>query len=363
MKKFAKMSLVAAVAVAGLTNVSASSLEEAVKNTDISGKVYVEFIADDNGVVGGSTATTTDLDFDITFSSKVNDNITSIVRLQADAAPAEGAVSTNQNADIDNIYFNYAKNNLSVDFGRWEMATPLTDGNQAEGVRASYKMDMVTLGGGYAISNETTNGDLGFVSAMATVGPVNLEAWYVAFSTDTQATAVDAGKTTTLVASTTFENVNLSARYADTDFNTVGTENGSTLKLTASTTISNVGVHATYLTTDEAGSSYNEDASAANGYELSQLDLAELSANAADSTLWAVGATLPVNTVTYALDYATLSEDITNTEATEIRLRGTHKMSPNFTIMATYSMYEEEDSAGATTVENDSSRIDFKYTF
>jgi len=285
MKKFAKMSLVAAVAVAGLTNVSASSLEEAVKNTDISGKVYVEFIADDSGVVGGSTDTLTDLDFDITFSTKVNDNVTSIVRIQADSAPAEGAVSTNTNVDLDNVYFNYAKNNLSVDFGRWEMATPLTDGNQAEGVRASYKMDMVTLGGGYAVSSETTNGDLGFVSGMATVGPVNLEAWYVAFSTDTQATVVDAGKTTTFAASTTLENVNLSARYAVTDFNTAGTENGSTLKLAASTTISNVGIHATYLTTAEEGSSYNEDASAANGYELSQLDLDDLAGNAADTTL------------------------------------------------------------------------------
>jgi len=359
MKKFAKMSLVAAVAVAGLTNVSASSLEEAVKNTDVSGKVYVEFVADDNGVAGGSTATTTDLDFDITFKSKVNDNVTSVVRMQADAAPAEGATSSNHTFDLDLLYFNYAKNNLSVDFGRFGLDTPSTDGNQAEGVNASYKLDMVTLGAGYAVSSETTTGDLAYASAMGTVGPVNLEAWYVAFSPAT----VDAGKNFTFAASTTVEGFNLAARYATTDYNTASTEDGKTFKLTASTTISNVSVHGTYLTTAEEGAAYQEDWSDANGYELSQLDLGELSTNAADSTLWALGAAIPVNAVTYALDYATLSEDVSNQEAQELRLRATHKMSSNFTIMATYSMYDEEDASGATTVENDSSRIDFKYSF
>jgi len=58
-----------------------------------------------------------------------------------------------------------------------------------------------------------------------------------------------------------------------------------------------------------------------------------------------------------------MSEDVSNQDATELRLRATHKMSANFTIMGTYSMFEVEDASGATTTENDSSRIDFKYSF
>jgi len=72
MKKIAKLSLVAAMAV---TAANAGSLEEAIKNVDVSGKVYVEHIANSNKLQSATeeTKSLTDIDVDITFKSKVNE--------------------------------------------------------------------------------------------------------------------------------------------------------------------------------------------------------------------------------------------------------------------------------------------------
>jgi ACT domain-containing protein len=59
MKKIAKLSLVAAVAVAGLTTANAQPLEEAIKNVDVSGSVvyrYNDYNGQD-GVTTGQTST------------------------------------------------------------------------------------------------------------------------------------------------------------------------------------------------------------------------------------------------------------------------------------------------------------------
>ena len=55
MKKIAKLSLVAAVAVAGLTTANAQPLEEAIKNVDVSGSVvyrYNDYNGQDDASVG-----------------------------------------------------------------------------------------------------------------------------------------------------------------------------------------------------------------------------------------------------------------------------------------------------------------------
>ena len=44
MKKIAKLSLVAAVAVAGLTTANAQSLEDAIKNVETSGLLFIDIM-------------------------------------------------------------------------------------------------------------------------------------------------------------------------------------------------------------------------------------------------------------------------------------------------------------------------------
>ncbi len=369
MKKFAKMSLVAAVAVAGLTNVSASSLEEAVKNTEISGKVYVEFLSNADNKTAGSTAGATDMDFDVTFSTKVNDNVTSVVTLEADSANNEGSDMSDQAVGLDTIKFAYAKGNVSANVGRFGSVSPTMDGDKIEGLSVNYKAGIATLFAQYAVTNATTLGDFAEFAVMAPVGPVNVEAWYTAYSpdlftvdSDGATVGADYGRTITGVASTTLEGFNLKARYSATDYNTTGAKDGSTLRLDVSTTVSNVTLAGTYVSTDkDGGAAAHTDAAAANSFEQSQLTMDSLSTTN-DLSIWAVSATVPYNEVTYQVAYASIDADTTNEDATELRLRATHMMSSNFKVMATYSMYEE-DNAGVEAENKDSSRIEFKYSF
>ena len=77
MKKFAKMSLVAAVAVAGLTSTAtAGSLEEAVKATDISGYVRYRFNKDQENKADVKN----EAKIVINLKTKVNDNVTSHIK-------------------------------------------------------------------------------------------------------------------------------------------------------------------------------------------------------------------------------------------------------------------------------------------
>ncbi len=368
MKKFAKMSLVAAIAVAGLTNVSASSLEDAVKNTEISGKVYTEFLSNADNTTGGSTAGATDFDFDITFSTKVNDNVTSVITLESDSALGEEAKTADQALNLDTIKFVYAKNNLTANVGRFASVSPTMDGDKIEGFSATYKVGVASLFAQYGVNNADTFGDFSEFAVMAPVGPVNLEAWYTQYSPDTTSASAgtsagaDFGITTTVVASTTLEGFNLKARYATTDYNTSASKDGSTLRLDGSTTISNVTLAATYVSTDkDGGAAAHTDAAAANSYEQSQLTMDTLSTTN-DLSIWAVSATVPYNEVTYQVAYASIDADTTNEDATELRLRATHMLSSNFKVMGTYSMYEE-DNAGVEAANSDSTRIEFKYSF
>ena len=76
MKKIAKLSLVAAVAVAGLTTANAQPLEEAIKNVDVSGSVVYRY-NDWNNDKSGSLKDASDNNYKIglNLSSKVNEDV------------------------------------------------------------------------------------------------------------------------------------------------------------------------------------------------------------------------------------------------------------------------------------------------
>ena len=58
MRKISKLSLVAAVAVAGFSTANAQPLEEAIKNVEVSGSVVYRYNDYSNDVVGGESAQT-----------------------------------------------------------------------------------------------------------------------------------------------------------------------------------------------------------------------------------------------------------------------------------------------------------------
>jgi predicted porin len=367
MKKIAKLSLVAAMAV---TAANATALEEAIKNVDVSGKVYVETIANTDQTANGSTDTLTDIDVDVTVKSKVNDNVTAVVRVQADGGQGENVTVNNanvndqrvvnQNVDIDNVYFAYTNGALTANIGKQDMNTPNTDGEIGDGALALYNAGSVTLAGAYFYDhnlNAFVGEDISVAAVLGSAGPVNFEAWYVGLT----------GDHFTAVASTKLAGVTLAARYAvsELDGATAAANNDdlSTIKLTANASFGAIGVNATYLKTDDDGGATVTDSSSANTYELSQLGLQNGTlVSDADADVYALGVNYTADKMVYAVDYANFDSSANNEEAEELRLRATYNMSSNFRIMATYSMFEVETN-NATTTDNNSARLEARYSF
>ena len=203
MKKFAKMSLVAAVAVAGMTStVSAKDLTEAIKGVDVSGTVVYRYDDKQTDTVGAASSTNNNYKIGMTVKSPVNDDVTATTRFIVGGTKGGfAALQTNQNADsnvdVELSWVNFAYTglaNTTVVVGKQGIATPWTnaidsDGNEetGTGILAMTTMGPVTAAAGYF--NQTnfeanlglggTADDVAVAALMAKFAGVNLEAWYL----------------------------------------------------------------------------------------------------------------------------------------------------------------------------------------
>ncbi len=238
MRKLAKLSLVAAVAVAGLTNVNAASLEEAIKGVDVSGQF--RFRAQDksdtinNGVNTASAENGTDVEIEVGVKVPVTENVTAVFKI--DNAPNNGnSEPTTDALDIEDYYFSYNSGALTVNAGQQNIPGRITDGAEGDGLVALYNLGNFTVGAaafnnhdagtdgnaaGFAYDS-TTGGstavaavagnsaaDLYSVIAMGTVGPVSLLAQYADVS--------DTLDTYNLKADASIEMVKVGAEYTET---------------------------------------------------------------------------------------------------------------------------------------------------
>jgi hypothetical protein len=226
MKKIAKISLVAAVAVAGLTTANAQPLEEAIKGVDVTGSVVYRY----NDVVNNADSTQTDstgatigsnstnnnnYKVGLNLSSKVNDDVKFNSRLLAsNVGAADGnwaALDTSTAADANvSVLLSHANfaytgvKNTTVTVGKQGLATPYTVATQIDdneqngtGILALSALGPVTLGGAYfnqtnlnlgessalnTYSRDKANvgsADVGALAAIVAAGPVTIDAWYV----------------------------------------------------------------------------------------------------------------------------------------------------------------------------------------
>jgi hypothetical protein len=238
MKKIVKMSLVAAVAVAGLTTANAKPLEEAIKNVDVSGTVVYRYNDYNNDAKDKTTdkkkgsSTNNNYKIGLNLSSKVNDDVKLNTRFLVGGADGGFATlntqensDSNVDAELSNIYFSYTGiMNTTVNVGKQGLTTPWTvavdsDGNEQTGtgilalstwgpvtVAAAY-FNQTNLGqSGGMLTDSTTsyiaeldkngtptgdlliattdNGDIGSkdiytVGVIGNAGPVTLNAWYL----------------------------------------------------------------------------------------------------------------------------------------------------------------------------------------
>ncbi|WP_323594031.1 major outer membrane protein [Aliarcobacter butzleri] len=269
MRKISKLSLVAAVAVAGFSTANAQPLEEAIKNVEVSGSVvyrYDNFDDDkgtfNNGSGNESHSEKNNYKIGLNLTSKVNDYVKFNSRFLV--ANPDGNFAGNgldahkdsdSNPEVTLSHANFAFTgiqNTTVIAGKQGLATPYTvaldsDGNEqtGTGVLALSSVGPVTAGAGYfnqtnldesgningtkLVSNSGTNvknvaaisgtftagenlgsRDLYVGTLQADLSPVKLEAWYVDIA--------DALDSYTLVAKADFKpstdsKIGVEARY------------------------------------------------------------------------------------------------------------------------------------------------------
>ena len=164
MKKIAKLSLVAAVAVAGLTTANAQSLEDAIKNVETSGSVVYRYNDYKNDVTDGSD-TNNNYKVALNLSSKVNEDVKFNSRFLvanedgnfAGPLDTQDAGDTNPTVSLSHANFGYTGiANTTITAGKQGLTTPWTVAIDSDG------------------QEQTGTGLL----ALTTVGPVTLAAAY-----------------------------------------------------------------------------------------------------------------------------------------------------------------------------------------
>ncbi|MDY3201220.1 MAG: major outer membrane protein [Arcobacter sp.] len=163
MKKIAKLSLVAAVAVAGLTTANAQPLEEAIKNVDVSGSVVYRYNDYSNDETDNSDVQN-NYKVALNLSSKVNEDVKFNSRFVVGGADSgfaalDSGKTSDQNVDVtlSHAYFGYTGiANTTVNIGKQGLTTPWTVAIDSDN------------------NEQTGTGAL----ALSTVGPVTLAAAY-----------------------------------------------------------------------------------------------------------------------------------------------------------------------------------------
>jgi hypothetical protein len=389
MKKFAKLSLVAAVAVAGLsTSASAVALEEAIKGVDVSGYVrYRMTNTNDNNATSNDNTTN---EYKIWLNTKipVNDSVKANVGLlvvgtttdEAESGATEG--DDNVPVELKNANFTYTMGKTSVTVGKQSLAaTPVTNDAAGTGALALSTMGPVTLAAGYFVNSQATilssndveiapgveldlkdgghaADDIATVAAIASMGPVNAQAWYFKVEDVLDSlvfTQVDAK----------FGPASVMAQYAVSEtVDALGNLDGSFTGVKASVDLGMAKVCAGYTTrgdlADKAPVTLEDDAAYIDAGE--QTDNAEMTSG--KDTMF-LKASTTIGKIGLGAEYISSEQEVANasdTEVTETILRASYAMSKNFNVSTYYSMMET-DVAGTATADSDQARLEVKYSF
>jgi hypothetical protein len=395
MKKIAKLSLVAAVAVAGLTTANAQPLEEAIKNVDVSGSVvyrYNDYQNDNSNTE--KDAANNNYKIGLNLASKVNDDVKLNTRFvignpdgDSGFAQLDSSDNNDQNVDVtlSNVYFGYTGiQNTTVNVGKQGLTTPWTvaidsDGNEqtGTGILALSTVGPVTLAGAYfnqtnldksgdvkgtlntlAANGKAGTSDIATVGAIVAAGPVTVDAWYLDMN--------DIFDTYTVGAKASFDlsdvKLGVDARWASLDLDNSNVDN-SIAKIALTANVGIVNAKVLYATTDKEGGVTALDADAVttvNGWNTTIL-------GKADADYWQT--TLGVNVLSNLnlsanynnLDYVIGTADM---EEEELYAQLVYKMSKNLSTYVRYGTYTKENTDTNVKSNDDTrGRLQVEYTF
>lgn len=389
MKKFAKMSLVAAVAVAGLSTVSsAKPLAEAIKDVDVSGTVVYRY--NDSTVKDGTSSVNNNYKIGLTAKAKVNDDVTAVTRFIVGGEnggwaggnkglDTQSAGDTNVDVTLSNVYFSYTGlANTTVNVGKQGLTTPWTvaidpDGNEqtGTGILALSNVGPVTLAAAYF--NQTNlnlvgtskvpalNGskDIITFAAMANIGPVALDAWYLDLD--------DTFDTYTVGANANFDldavKLGVDARYTALDLDGANQPDNNMFKIALTAKAGIFDAKYAFATSDKEGGLVSLDNDAKTdiqGWSVSMTDKAD-----ADFHQVVVGVqalpSLHISANYVTVDYTDTGADL---EETEIYTQLTYNMSKNLKTYIRFGTQENENNTAGTKTETDyKGRLQVQYSF
>ncbi|RXJ99276.1 hypothetical protein CRU98_07920 [Arcobacter sp. CECT 8986] len=414
MKKFAKMSLVAAVAVAGLTTTSsAKALEDAIKNVDVSGTVVYRYDdrSYDNGAKydadGTHDVSKNNYKIALTAKAKVNEDVTAVTRfiIGGDDAGFAGLNTTTQgdsqvDVTLSQVYFSYTGiANTTVNVGKQGLTTPWTvavdsDGGEqtGTGILALTNVGPVTIAAAYfnqtnlgksgdvlsdrdstlakRNDNVDTFGDkaIATIGVMGNIGPVALDAWYLNMS--------DVLDTYTVGALAKFDisdvKLSMGARYTsldlDDEFAPDAEKNDNALgKVFVAAKMGIFDAKVAYGWTDSEGGIGALDNSAKTNLDGWTLTLNNHTD--AEFLMTSVGAQV-LPSLNLALHYNQLDQDIkgaSDTTDSELYLQATYQMSKNFGGYIRFGRADREDdyTEHGDTKDNDGTigRLQVQYSF
>lgn len=416
MRKISKLSLVAAVAVAGFSTANAQPLEEAIKNVEVSGSVVYRY---DNFDDSEGTAGRTDLNrykIGLNLSSKVNDYVKFNSRFIVGDKNTYGWADTNAKRDggtdgsadvsLSQAYFGFtAIPNTVVNVGKQGLATPYTvatdiNGNEqaGTGILALTNFSVVTLGAGYFnnsnIGNFTNdlnaapgvgagiknaaNGlldsgsDLYVFTAQGDLDFVKLEAWYLGMQDTFNSYTVAATSNIDLAENA---KIGLEARYVnlklDSDTGLTGDDRKNDMfRLAVDGKFSIVNARLAYTQTGKDGGLTAVDQDAKN----TSLGWAITSNGIADAKYFqaALGADI-LDNLNFTVHYGNLKADESNRvlnqtfggvelKQQEVYGQLTYKMSKNLSTYLRYGTYEQKLD-GEKNVDQTRGRLQVAYTF
>jgi hypothetical protein len=397
MKKIVKMSLVAAVAVAGLTTANAKPLEEAIKNVDVSGTVvyrYNDYNQDD--ATSKNSDQTNHYKIGLNVSSKINDdvklNTRFIVGSKANDFVALTANSndTQANVGLSQVYFGYTGiANTTVNVGKQGLTTPWTvavdsDGNEqtGTGILALSSVGPVTIAAAYfnqtnlnesgdlsatlntlsTYGNNVGANDVWTVGVLGNIGPVALNAWYL----DLQ----DVFDTYTLGAKASFDldavKLGADVSYTSLDRDDVSTDN-DLLKVILTAKAGIVDAKYVYAATDKEGGITAVDRDAATSFITwniwtngkADADLHHLSVGVQALETLHVSA----NFTTMDYNSSAVIGAATDDKQEELYAQVVYNMSKNLSSYVRFGTYEEETN-GVKSLEGDyRGRLQVQYSF
>lgn len=350
MKKIAKLSLVAAVAVAGLSTANAKPLEEAIKNVDVSGTVvyrYDDRTQKNQTGNGFSNGTHNSYKIAVNLKSKVNDDLTANTRTVIGSGNGMATLDSGNQGDAEAAFsltqVNFAYTgiaNTTIIAGKQAVPSPFAvqadgagDEDTGAGITAVVNAGPVTVAATYLNQTNlaTTSQDLAGLGLMGNAGPVALDAWYLDIAENGAGT--QGHQAYTLGAKAKVAMVSLYARHSVVSHDAAGNDDEKLTKVGAKANFGVIGAGVDYgftndVNTTSTGVALTGDADAKVnlqgwGLNLSAKDdasLLKLNINGAVSKAIKLSANYNI----YKID------SVSNADAKEYYGQLTHKMGKNF---------------------------------